>query len=98
MVREDIAASGVINTRVLESMRHDTSSRVRMLLRSTTISILSTCLYQLENGRQYLVRFVVAYMTEQLDPKPTDQSARNRYRKWLPSRGSLATCRNGLLD
>ena len=71
MVREDIAASGVTNTRVLESMRltprHEFVTTAQRPLAYFDMS--------LPIGERQTISgpFVVAYMTEQLDPKPTDR-------------------------
>ena len=71
MVRVDIAASGVINTRVLESMRltprHEFVATAQRPLAYFDMS--------LPIGERQTISgpFVVAYMTEQLDPKPTDR-------------------------
>lgn len=71
MVREDIAASGVTNTRVLESMRltprHEFVTAAQRPLAYFDMS--------LPIGERQTISgpFVVAYMTEQLDPKPTDR-------------------------
>ena len=71
MVREDIAASGVTDTRVLESMRltprHEFVAASQRPLAYFDMS--------LPIGERQTISgpFVVAYMTEQLDPKPTDR-------------------------
>ena len=71
MVREDIAASGVTDTRVLESMRltprHEFVTTAQRPLAYFDMS--------LPIGERQTISgpFVVAYMTEQLDPKPTDR-------------------------
>lgn len=71
MVREDIAASGVTNARVLESIRltprHEFVSTAQRPLAYFDMS--------LPIGERQTISgpFVVAYMTEQLDPKPTDR-------------------------
>ena len=68
MVREDIAASGVTDTRVLESMRltprHEFVTTAQRPLAYFDMS--------LPIGERQTISgpFVVAYMTEQLDPKP----------------------------
>ena len=71
MVREDIAASGVTDARVLESMRltprHEFVPPAQRPLAYFDMS--------LPIGRRQTISgpFVVAYMTEKLDPRPTDR-------------------------
>ena len=71
MVREDIAASGVTDARVLESMRltrrHEFVPAVQRPLAYFDMS--------LPIGQRQTISgpFVVAFMTEQLDPRPTDR-------------------------
>jgi protein-L-isoaspartate(D-aspartate) O-methyltransferase len=71
MVREDIAASGVTNTRVLESMRltprHEFVAAAQRPLAYYDMSL------PIGDRQTISGPFVVAYMTEQLDPKPTDR-------------------------
>ena len=71
MVREDIAASGVTDTRVLESMRltprHEFVSASQRPLAYFDMSL------PIGDRQTISGPFVVAYMTEQLDPKPTDR-------------------------
>ncbi len=71
MVREDIAASGVTDARVLESMR--------LTLRHEFVAAAQRPLayfdMSLPIGERQTISgpFVVAYMTEQLNPRPTDR-------------------------
>lgn len=71
MVREDIAASGVTDARVLESMRltprHEFVPAAQRPLAYFDMS--------LPIGQRQTISgpFVVAYMTEKLDPRPTDR-------------------------
>lgn len=71
MVSEDIAASGVTNTRVLESMRltprHEFVAAAQRPLAYYDMSL------PIGDRQTISGPFVVAYMTEQLDPKPTDR-------------------------
>jgi protein-L-isoaspartate(D-aspartate) O-methyltransferase len=71
MVREDIAESGITDVRVLESMR----MTPRHEFVSTTQRPLAYFDMSLPIGERQTISgpFVVAYMTEQLDPKPTDR-------------------------
>ena len=71
MVREDIAESGVTDVRVLESMR----MTPRHEFVSTSQWPLAYFDMSLPIGERQTISgpFVVAYMTEQLDPKPTDR-------------------------
>jgi len=71
MVREDIAASGVTDARVLESMRltprHEFVPAAQRPMAYFDMS--------LPIGQRQTISgpFVVAYMTEKLDPRPTDR-------------------------
>ena len=71
MVREDLAASGITDVRVLESMRltprHEFVPVAQRPLAYFDMS-LPIGQWQTISGP-----FVVAYMTEQLDPRPTDR-------------------------
>lgn len=71
MVREDIAKSGVTDVRVLESMR----MTPRHEFVSTAQRPLAYFDMSLPIGERQTISgpFVVAYMTEQLDLKPTDR-------------------------
>ena len=71
MIREDIAKSGVTDIRVLESMR----MTPRHEFVSTAQRPLAYFDMSLPIGERQTISgpFVVAYMTEQLDPKPTDR-------------------------
>ena len=71
MIREDIAASGVTNTRVLESMRltprHEFVAAAQRPLAYYDMSL------PIGDRQTISGPFVFAYLTEQLDPKPTDR-------------------------
>ncbi len=71
MVREDLAESGITDVRVLESMR----MTPRHEFVSTAQRPLAYYDMSLPIGERQTISgpFVVAYMTEQLDPKPTDR-------------------------
>lgn len=71
MVREDIAASGVTDARVLESMR----LTLRHEFVPTAQRPLAYFDMSLPIGQRQTISgpFVVAYMTEQLEPQPTDR-------------------------
>ncbi len=71
MVREDLAESGITDVRVLESMR----MTPRHEFVSTAQRPLAYFDMSLPIGERQTISgpFVVAYMTEQLDPKPTDR-------------------------
>jgi len=71
MVREDLAASGITDVRVLESMRLTPRHEfVPVAQRPLAYFDMS-----LPIGQRQTISgpFVVAYMTEQLDPRPTDR-------------------------
>jgi len=71
MVREDLAASGITDARVLESMRLTPRHEfVPLAQRPLAYFDMS-----LPIGQRQTISgpFVVAYMTEQLDPRPTDR-------------------------
>ena len=71
MVRDDIAARGVRNVRVLESMRltprHEFVSPSQRALAYVDMSL------PIGEAQTISGPFVVAYMTEKLEPKPTDK-------------------------
>ena len=71
MVRDDIAAGGVTDARVLESMRltprHEFVPAAQRPLAYFDMAL------PIGEAQTISGPFVVAYMTEKLDPKPTDR-------------------------
>ena len=71
MVEEEIVAAGIENSRVIEAMR--TVPRHEFVpLAQRRLSHLDMAL-PIGSGQTISPPFVVAYMTEQLDPQPTDR-------------------------
>ena len=72
MVDEEIVAAGVKNPRVIEAMREHAAARVRAA-QSSAKTPITTWRLPIGEGQTISPPFVVAYMTEQLDPQPTDR-------------------------
>ncbi len=70
MVEHEIAAAGVKNPRVLDSMR--TTPRHEFMPIAQRASAYLDMALPIGDGQTISPPFVVAYMTEQLDPQPTD--------------------------
>ena len=71
MVREDIAAGGVCDPRVLESMR--TTLRHEFVPSSQRSLAYYDMALPIGESQTISGAFVVAYMTEKLEPQPTDR-------------------------
>ncbi len=71
MVEEDVAGAGVKNPRVLESSRN-TPRHEFVPVNQRHLAYLDMAL-PIGEGQTISPPFVVAYMTEQLDPQPTDK-------------------------
>ena len=70
MVEHEIAAAGVKNPRVLDSMR--TTPRHEFMPISERGNAYLDMALPIGDGQTISPPFIVAYMTEQLDPQPTD--------------------------
>jgi len=71
MVEEEIAAAGVTNLRVLDAMRK-TPRHEFVAVAERKLAYYDMAL-PIGSGQTISPPFVVAYMTEQLDPQPTDR-------------------------
>ena len=71
MVDEEIVGGGINNPRVIQAMR-DTPRHEFVPLQPATVRVLRHGAAD-RRGADDLAPFVVAYMTEQLDPQPTDK-------------------------
>ncbi len=71
MVREEIAGAGIENERVIEAIR-DTPRHEFVTLSKRKYAYLDMAL-AIGHGQTISPPFVVAYMTEQLDPQPDDR-------------------------
>jgi len=71
MVRDEVAGAGVKNERVLQSIR-DTQRHEFVNFRDRALAYFDMAL-PIGEGQTISPPFIVAYMTEQLDPKPTDR-------------------------
>ena len=81
MVDEEIVAAGVKNPRVIEAMR-DTPRHEFVPLDQRKNAYYDMAL-PIGEGQTISPPFVVAYMTEELDPQPDRQGAGNRHRQRL---------------
>jgi protein-L-isoaspartate(D-aspartate) O-methyltransferase len=70
MVEHEIAAAGVKNSRVLDSLR--TTPRHEFMPIAERANAYLDMALPIGDGQTISPPFIVAYMTEQLDPKPTD--------------------------
>jgi protein-L-isoaspartate(D-aspartate) O-methyltransferase len=71
MVEEEIVAAGVTDPRVIHAMR--TTPRHEFVLRKDRPKAYYDMAMPIGESQTISPPFVVAYMTEQLDPKPTDK-------------------------
>jgi protein-L-isoaspartate(D-aspartate) O-methyltransferase len=71
MVDEEIVAAGIVNPRVIQAMR-DTPRHEFVVATERRNAYLDMAL-PIGNGQTISPPFVVAYMTEQLDPQPEDK-------------------------
>lgn len=71
MVRDEVAGAGVKNQRVLDSVR-DTPRHEFVNFRDRAMAYFDMAL-PIGEGQTISPPFIVAYMTEQLDPQPTDK-------------------------
>ena len=71
MVRDEVAGAGVKNERVLQSIR-DTQRHEFVNFRDRALAYFDMAL-PIGEGQTISPPFIVAYMTEQLDPQPTDR-------------------------
>ena len=70
LVREAVAGSGVTNARVLDAVRH--TPRHEFVPRSRRRLAYFDMALPIGDGQTISPPFIVAYMTEQLDPQPDD--------------------------
>jgi protein-L-isoaspartate(D-aspartate) O-methyltransferase len=71
MVRDEVAGAGVKNQRVLDSVR-ETPRHEFVNFRDRALAYFDMAL-PIGEGQTISPPFIVAYMTEQLDPQPTDK-------------------------